>query len=129
MIKDRKVIIVQFIKFGLVGLSNTAISLGVYYIFIWLNFHYIIANTMGFIISVFNSYYWNNKCVFKKTQIGNLKPLMKTFMAYGVTFLLNNLMLFILIDKLDISDLISPIVCLLLTIPLNFLINKYWAFK
>ncbi len=57
----------QFMKFGIVGLSNTAISLGIYYLFIWINRNlYLIGNAVGFIVSVLNSYFWNSKFVFKK---------------------------------------------------------------
>lgn len=43
-------VITQFIKFGIVGVSNTLVSLLVYYILIFLGTHYIIANTAGFIL-------------------------------------------------------------------------------
>ena len=122
-------IIKQFIKFGLVGVSNTLISLGTYYLLYFLGVNYLIANTAGFIISVLNSYYWNNKYVFKKTQNGNLKPLIKTFMSYGVTFLLSTALLFAMVQYAKISEVIAPVITLIITIPINFIMNKFWAFK
>lgn len=122
-------ILKQFIRFALVGVSNTLISLGVYYLLYFLGIHYLIANAMGFIISVFNAYYWNNKYVFKKTQEGNLKPFMKTFLAYGTTFFLSTGLLFILVQFAGISEIIAPIICLAVTTPINFFVNKFWAFK
>lgn len=119
----------QFIKFGIVGLSNTFISLAVYYILIYLETNYIAANTAGFIISVLNAYYWNNKFVFKKSDEGNLKPIIKTFASYGTTFILSTVLLVIMVDYLSISNIIAPVLNLIITIPLNFLLNKFWAFK
>ena len=119
----------QFIKFGLVGVSNTLISLGTYYLLYFLEINYLIANTIGFVVSVLNSYYWNNKYVFKKTQSGHLKPLIKTFLSYGSTFLLSSFLLFVMVQHLGISEVIAPIITLVITIPLNFLMNKFWAFK
>lgn len=119
----------QFIKFGLVGVSNTLISLGTYYLLYFLGVNYLIANTFGFIISVLNSYYWNNKYVFKKTQEGHLKPLIKTFLSYGSTFLLSTVLLFVIVQYLGVSEIIAPIATLVITIPLNFVMNKFWAFK
>lgn len=119
----------QFIKFGLVGVSNTLISLGTYYLLYFLGVNYLIANTIGFIISVLNSYYWNNKYVFKKTQDGHIKPLIKTFMSYGSTFLLSTILLFLMVNIFKVSEIIAPIVTLIITIPLNFIMNKFWAFK
>ena len=121
---------VQFIKFGIVGVSNTAVLLAIYYVFIYFNENlYIVGNTVGFIVSVLNSYYWNNKYVFEKKNRGNLKPLIKVFASYAATFLLGTGMLFIMVKVLSVSKVIAPIINLLITIPLNFLLNKFWAFK
>lgn len=127
--KDLLKLIIQFIKFGIVGVSNTLISLGIYYILIYFNVNYIVANTIGFIVSVLNAYYWNNKYVFNKSEESNLKPLIKTFASYGLTFILSTVLLIIMVDYLNISQMIAPIVNLIITIPLNFLLNKFWAFK
>lgn len=122
-------IIKQFIKFGIVGISNTIISLAVYYILIFLNFNYILANTIGFVVSVLNAYYWNSRYVFENSTEKSGKRLLKTFISYGCTFLLSTLLLFIMVDCLHISQLIAPIINLIVTVPLNFLLNKFWAFK
>jgi putative flippase GtrA len=120
----------QFIRFGLVGLSNTAISLAIYYIFIFIDKDlYLIGNTVGFVVSVLNSYYWSNKYVFQKSEKGHLKPLIKTYMSYGITFLLSTVLLFCLVEYLQVPETISPLIILIITIPMNFLLNKYWSFK
>ena len=119
----------QFLKFGIFGVSNTLISLGVYYLLYFMGVNYLIANTMGFIISVLNSYYWNNRYVFKKTQKGHLKPLIKTFMSYGLTFILSTGLLFLMVNYLGISKVVAPIIAIIITIPINFFMNKLWAFK
>jgi putative flippase GtrA len=127
--EDFRCFVVQFIKFGIIGVSNTAISLGIYYIVVLINKDwYIIGNTLGFIISVLNSYFWNNKYVFNKTEKGHLKPLLKTYVAYGSTFLLSTLLMYIGVTFLGISQFVAPIV-LVIVIPLNFIINKFWAFR
>lgn len=121
---------IQFIKFGIVGVLNTLIGLGIYYIFIYIDVSlYIAGNTVGFIAGVLNSYYWNNKYVFSKSEEGHLGPLMRTFAAYGGTFLLGTALLFIMVQYLHISEWIAPLINLAVTIPLNFLLNKFWAFK
>ena len=101
-----------------------------YYIFVFINRdYYIIGNTVGFVVGVLNSYFWNNKFVFQKTQKGNARPLFKTFLSYGSTFLLGTALLFVMVHYLGISEMLAPLINLLVTIPLNFILNKYWAFK
>lgn len=125
---DLKNIMQQFIKFGIVGISNTFISLLIFYLLVFLHFHYILANTLAFIISVLNSYYWNRKYVFNKTD-KRIQTLTKTFISYGTTFVLGTFLLFVMVEKLNVSQLIAPLVNLLITVPINFLFNKFWAFK
>lgn len=83
----------RFIKFCLVGVSNTIISLGVYYIFILISRDlYIIGNAVGFVVSVFNSYILNSKFVFKKTT-ERKKTLIKTYIAYGTNLYYRNIVI------------------------------------
>lgn len=120
--------IVQFIKFGIVGLSNTAIGLGSYYLFLWLGWHYMLANVMSWIISVFNAFYWNSKYVFD-TRSTWLRALFRTYVSYGLSFVIGAIVLYILVEWWGISDVIAPLLVLIITIPLNFVLNKFWAFK
>lgn len=123
----------QFVKFGLVGVSNTLINYVVYLIFLKLGCHYLVASVIGFIISVTNSYYWNNKYVFKEEggeKRSWWKTYVKTFTAYASTgLLLANVLLILWIQFLHMPEEIAPLVNLLVTIPLNYIINKFWAYK
>lgn len=49
--------IFQFIKFSIVGLSNTIVALGIYYFLLWLNVDYFIANIVSWVSSVFNAFF------------------------------------------------------------------------
>ncbi len=120
----------QFIKFGLVGISNTLISLAVYYLLVYFGVHYLIAYTLGFVISVCNAFYWNNKYVFRNKQEKSLvKAFLKVFASYGVSFFLSVILMTLLVEMAGISSLIAPVLKLIITIPLNFMLNKIWAFK
>jgi putative flippase GtrA len=121
--------IAQFIKFGAVGISNTAISLAVYYLCLFMGIQYLAANTLAFIISVTNAYYWNHRFVFKKEGGLSLKSYLKTFASYGVTFLVSTALMAALVQGLGASEKLAPLACLCVTIPMNFLLNKFWSFK
>ena len=129
----KKEAIIQFIKFGLVGLSNTALSLAVYYLFMWLDPSlYIAGNTIGWVVSVANAFFWNNRFVFRSkssNRVALLKKIGKTYLSYGATFLLSTLLLYLQVDIAGWSEKIAPIINLVVTIPLNFLLNKFWTFR
>lgn len=124
---------IQFVKFGLVGVSNTAISYVTYLIGIGFGLYYLAASIFGFVISVVNSFYWNNRYVFKTEQGEHRslwKSFCKTFLAYaGTGLVLNNILLYFQVDLFSWPETIAPLVNLIITIPLNFVINKLWAFK
>ena len=128
----------QFVKFGLIGVTNTLLSYGIYMLVIWLMtpldfaYDYIVGSVLGFIISVLWSFYWNNKLVFtegsEKRNI--LKSLLKTYLSYAATgIILSNILLFIFVDLMEITKTVAPFLGLLITVPLNFVLNKYWAFR
>lgn len=119
---------VQFFKFGIVGFFNSCFGLGIYYIFLWLGCHYLTANIASWIFSVFNAFYWNNKYVFKG-DVFWWKALVKTYISYGISFVSGTCFLYALIEWCGKSELIAPIYMLLLTAPMNFLLNKFWTFK
>lgn len=123
---------IQFIQFGIVGLSNTFISYVSYLFFYSLGCHYLLASMLSFVVSVTNSFYWNNKYVFKENleeKRSLIKTYIKTFVAYSFTgLMLANVLLYIWVQVLEISEVIAPLINLFVTIPVNFIINKYWAF-
>lgn len=125
--------ICQFIKFGIVGISNTLIAYIVYSACVFAGIHYLIANALGFFVSVLNAYYWSDRFVFKKGEgesRNTVWTLLKTYLAYGSTgLMLASILLYLYVDKLQISEYIAQLLVLIVTIPLNFFINKYWSFK
>lgn len=120
--------IIQFIKFGIVGLSNTGIALAVYYGLLFMQVHYLIANVASWIVSVFNAFYWNNKYVFKNESTW-LKALIRTYVSYGFSFLISTALLYIFVEWCRISTIVAPLLTLIVTIPINFLMNKLWTFR
>jgi putative flippase GtrA len=132
-IADLRSLLIQFFKFGIVGFFNTVISYIIYSVLIYIGLHYLIASIIAFIISVLNSFFWNNKYVFKKNddQKRNVfHSLIKTYISYAFTgLILQNLFLFIFIGILHTSKYLAPLFGLVITIPLNFILNKLWAFK
>ena len=124
---------VQFIKFGLVGATSTIVSLLIYSFCVYLQVQYFIANFLAFVLSVLNSFFWNNKFVFKKndgTYRNLFYTLLKSYASYSITgIFFQSLLLFLFIDKLGISKYIAQILCILINLPVNFLLNKYWSYK
>ena len=131
--------IVQFVKFGIVGVSNTVVSYVIYLVTIWLmapyhvSWDFYFGNIVAFVLSVLWSFYWNNRYVFtlKEGEERNLgKTLLKTYASYAFSGLvLSNVLSFVWVNLFGISKVIAPLFNLLISVPINFFMNKLWAFR
>lgn len=133
--------LMQFVKFGIIGVSNSVLSYVLYALSlcilqkaeIAMECNYLIAQAISFVLSVLWSFYWNQKYVFvteKGKHRSLFKALLKTYVSYSVTGLfLNSILLSLWIQGLHISEYIAPVINLVINVPVNFLINKFWAFK
>lgn len=130
---------IQFVKFAMVGFSNVIVSYGVYLIFFALfqiagilpDTDYLIAQLIGYVLSIFWSFYWNRKYVFADGENVVLwyKALIKSFIAYSFTgVFLNSVLSFLWVEVVGISKVIAPVINLVINVPVNFVMNKFWAF-
>lgn len=147
--------VVQFLGFCIVGLSNTIICEGIYVALLFCGVHYLPANIIGNIISILNAYYWSNRFVFKAGE-GERRVwwqvLLKTYATYGFSMVLSAGLLVFWLEIVKLEHFMQPVlellqgigitleakllaeiaaagINLMITIPLNYMINKYWAYK
>lgn len=55
--------------------------------------------------------------------------IIKVYFSYVTTLLLSIILLYIFVDHLHISDKVAPIISVIITTPINFVMNKLWAFR
>ena len=133
---------VQFIKFGMVGVSNTLLSYCTYAGTVWIFQHkdifpkkgYLIAKLGAFFISATWSYCLNSYFTFRDTRKKTIKEwiygLLKTFASYSFTGLgCSTLILMLLVGELHLSPYLAQVINLMIGIPLNFTLNKLWVFR
>lgn len=64
-----------------------------------------------------------------KTEIHWIKSLIKTYIAYSASLVIGLIIMYILIDVMLISKFLAPIFTLFITVPINFILNKFWTFR
>lgn len=80
--KQLRTTTIQLVKYGIIGVSNTVITLLVFYVMnTLLGLAYGLANTVGYILGLINSFVWNRNWVFKTKS--NLK---KEAMLFAIGF-------------------------------------------
>ena len=133
--------LVQFLKFCFVGFTNVFISYLFYLLFyfffcklgIYGKVNFLTSQIIGFIVSIFWSFYCNKKYVFISHYTERrsvITAFFKMFLSYSVTGIALNCVLLVLwIEIFNIPAVIAPLLNVFLCIPVNFLLNKYWAFN
>ena len=117
----------KFLKFGVVGIINTLITIGFYTLFVYLGMNYIIANILSYFIGMLNSFIWNKKWVFQ-VQSGNISTFVKFVIVNLVTLSFNTLCLFILVNQLHLHTSVAQILSTGAGLVINFVLNKKWTF-
>ena len=128
-----KELFIQFFKFGIVGAINTILSYvitnGCYYL---LSLNEQFSNIIAFVITVFISFMLNGKFVFnnKQNQRSFWKSLFKVYASYSITGLfLTAILLYVEERIFGIPHYIATLMNLVITVPINFILNKFWAYK
>ena len=75
----------------------------------------------------------SNKFVFKEDESKEKrvwwKTLIKTYLAYAFTGLgLSNLISHVGVNVFHLSKYIPPLINLVVAVPINFVLNKFWAY-
>jgi len=119
----------RFVKFGMVGFSNTLISLGVYYILIEFNAYYQLANVVAFIFSSLSGFFLNRMWVFKVSHQPLILQIIKYYMVYFASLILGVVLSYVWVELANLSMYIAPLINLVFTIPFNYILSKKWAFR
>lgn len=113
----------HLIKFIITGVINTAHFYLWYVLFLTLGMELNIAFSLGFILSLIGSYFLNTYFTFK------VKPNLKSFLKYPITalpnFIISNVGVYLLAEKLNVNRKLSGVLAGIIAIPITFLVTKY----
>lgn len=117
----------QFIKFCIVGITNTTISLVAYYLLLKLGVQYLLASTIAYCAGLLNGYIFSSSFVFKQKR--NVKQALKFLGVYLSSLLINLLILYVLVDVFGISEFIAQVMVTIFNVFYNYFLNRFWTFK
>ena len=119
---------INFAKFVCVGISNTIISLLIYYVLKSIGINYMLSMAIGYIISSITGYFLNKLWVFKYDK-SKKTPIYKYYILYCSALVLNLLLMKYQVDYLGLSDNIAPIFTIAITTLYNYFFSKKVVFN
>jgi len=127
---QRRPVIVQFVKFSLIGVINTMVSFAAYLFFTRLiKFDPLIANALAFVIAVTISYVLNKNWTFRDRGRITVNQYSRFFTISGIGFGLSEVIILVVHHLLDIHDFIAFTVATVIVMFWNFFANRFWTFR
>ena len=139
----------QFVRYGVVGTANTVVKILAEFLVLWLiaksgwngaigglgGFNRHLGTLAGFVACVCNSYWFNSHYTFenfeadKKTPAQHAMALAKVALSYSFAVLFLGWALNFLWEFIHLNPFIGALINAAVGTPINFLLNKFWAFK
>ena len=122
----------ETITYGIAGVSTTVVNFIAYHLFCnVIGIPNLVANAIAWVIAVSFAYVVNARWVFQDKQedvAGESKKIVKFFSARLVTFGVEELGMFILVDLMHGPNLIMKAIVAVLVIILNYIFSKLFVF-
>jgi putative flippase GtrA len=121
--------LIQFVKFGVVGVSNTVLAFGIYTVLlkgfgVW----YLAASAIGFVIGAVNGFLLNRRWTFAGHVGDSLTPV-RWGVVQGCGLALNEGLLYLFVDGAGIEKLLGQAFATVIVTVLTFFVNRAWTFR
>lgn len=118
----------EAIKFLAVGASGTVVNLGLTFMFKEkAGLDPVVANGIGFVVSVFNNYVWNSLWTFGQKR--TVTALGKYLVVSGFTLGINLGLVYLLTKKLGVWYLASAAVGIVAAVAINYFFSRKWVWS
>jgi len=118
----------QFIKYGVVGASNTVLTFAVYSGLVTAGLHYLIAVVIGYLIGSLNSYVLNRHWTFRARDIAHTQAGSRFAVVQVAAIGANVVLLYVFVHKLEVAKIPAQAILTLPVLAVTFFVNRWWSF-
>jgi putative flippase GtrA len=121
--------IIQFVKFGIVGVSNTLLFFAIYTALVkGFGVWYVAASAIGYIVGAVNGFLLNRRWTFREHIGDSLTPVRWT-VVQGCGLLANLGLVYLFVDGAGLDELLGQACATAIVTVITFLANRAWTFK
>jgi putative flippase GtrA len=117
----------KLLKFSLIGLINTLITIISYIVLVKLGVNYILANCISYMIGLLNSYYWNKKWVFNYNE-QHISVFVKFIIVNLFVLGINTLSIYLCVHNFGLNHYFAQLIATAIGMIFNFILNSKWTF-
>lgn len=125
----RAPLLLQFVKFGIVGVSNTLLTFAIYTVLlkvfgVW----YLLASAIGFAAGAVNGFLLNRRWTFRG-HVGDARTPLRWAVVQGAGLGLNEALLYLWVDGIGLDKLLGQAFAIAVVTTTTFLANRAWTFR
>jgi putative flippase GtrA len=122
-------VVIQFIKFGVVGVSNTLLTLVVYTVLlkvfgVW----YLAASAIGFVVGATNGFLLNRRWTFRE-HVGDALTPVRWAIVQGAGLGVDEGLLYLLVHDAGLDKLLAQVCATAVVTVTTFFANRAWTFR
>lgn len=123
-------VLIKFIKFIVVGVNGMVVDFtGTYFVKDKLKQNKYIANSIGFLLGATNVYFINRVLTFESCEKNVLMEYSRFILIYSVGLIINNLIVYIVNQKMNVKFYIAKLAAIGITAFWNFFANYFYNFN
>lgn len=123
----RRPAVAQFVKYGIVGMANTALSLAIILVGAWLGVWHIGAYVVAWTAGAANGYRINRSWTFRAGP-SHRTLVVRYFVVQAVALVISTGLLYLLADVAGLDKLLAQFVAIAVAVTASFVANRWWTF-
>jgi putative flippase GtrA len=122
-------VLIQFVKFGVVGVSNTLLTLAVYTLLVKVfDVWYLAASGIGFVAGAVNGFLLNRRWTFRG-HVGDALTPVRWTVVQGCGLGCNLGLVYLFVGGADLDELVGQALATAIVTVLTFAANRSWTFR
>jgi len=118
----------QFVKYGIVGASNTILTFAIYTVAVEIGVQYVIALLVGYVVGSLNSYLLNRNWTFRAGHLAHASVGPRFAIVQIVAIGANTGLLILFVDDLHVHKILAQAILTVPVLAVTFFVNRAWSF-
>jgi putative flippase GtrA len=121
--------LIQFISFNIIGMLNTALAMGIYFLVVYLGGHYSFALFADYAFGICFGFFMNKHFTFRVRSGATVKMFSKMVFTYGLLFLVNLALLTCTVEFIGCNEYAAQIISFCCLMVVSFFVQKMFVFR
>ena len=118
----------QFVKYGIVGASNTVLTFALYTILVEIGVQYLVALLLGYLAGSLNSYLLNRRWIFRAGHLAHTSVGPRFAIVQVLAIVANLGLLYLLVHDLEVHKILAQAILTVPVLAVTFFVNRAWSF-